>query len=204
MSIVNGVGMLLALYSALIYHQHAPHRAACEYLSIGALSGVLLWLIAIARGQVKLNDVGLSAMIASVVMFAAPLVALLHILQRHFSLKASPKSGRSAASAASIWTPREGLSLAMIGVSCTVSGAWLLYGWVIGDAFLSVPNGLGLLMSGLQLCVWSFAYPDEAGLGTAGKGQSSTSSSLSASQNASKDPFLKPNSVAPFIELKHF
>ncbi len=200
MSLVNGLGMLLALYSALIYHQHTPQRAACEYLSIAGLIGILSWLILISTGQIKLNDVGLSAMIASVVMFGAPLVALFHIFQHHFTAK--PKANRSL-TAASIWTPREGLSLGMIGVSCLVSGSWLLYGVAIGDAFLSVPNGLGLLMSGLQLCVWCFAFPDEVQTG-ATRGDASTSSSLSVSKTASKDPFLKPNSVAPFIELKRF
>ncbi len=208
MSLVNGVGMLLALYSGLLYHRHTPHRTACEYFSMFGLSGVLVWLLLIQKGHVKLNDVGVSAMIASVSMFAAPLVALLHILQRHFSAVAASNTAAAAAQKkSSIWCPREGLSLTMIGISCCVSGGWLLYGRVIGDAFLSVPNGLGLLMSGLQLAVWSFARPDSqvfSGLKRAGE-PSSTSSSLSASQtNTSKDPFLKANSVAPFIELKRF
>lgn len=220
MSIVNGVGMLLAVYSGLVYHRHTQHQAACEYLTIAGLVGILVWLVLIYRGQIKLNDVGFSAMIGSVVMFAAPLVALVHIVQRHFGSRSSSATSPHSTSAhksrasVSIWIPREGLSLGMIGVSCAVSGSWLFYGLAIRDAFLSVPNGLGLLLSGLQLCVWSFAYPDRkfiAKAESASSSSSSTASSLSSSQNALlaglKDPFSRKatnNSVAPFIELKRF
>lgn len=206
MSVVNGLGMLLALYAALIYHRHTVHQATCEYFAIAALGGVLLWLILIANGRIKLDGVGFSAMTASVAMFTAPLVALYHILQHHFS-GTNPPAKYLNRSRASIWQPREGLSLGMIAVSLAVSGSWLLYGWCIGDAYVSLPNGLGLIMSGLQLCVWSIAYPSSVNNDLQAS-TSSTSSSLAGSQNALltelKDPFLKPNSVAPFIEMKRF
>lgn len=207
MSVVNGLGMLLALYAALIYHRHTVHQAACEYYAIAALSGVLVWLILISNGRIKLDGVGFSAMSASVAMFAAPLVALYHILQHHFA-GPNHQSKRVNRSRTSIWQPREGLSLGMIMVSLALSGSWLVYGWSIGDAYVSLPNGLGLIMSGLQLCVWSIAYPQSSTVVGEIPSSSSTSSSLAGSQNALltelKDPFLKPNSVAPIIELKRF
>lgn len=209
MSVVNGLGMLLALYAVLIYHRHTVHQGTCEYFAIAALGGVLVWLILIANGRIKLDGVGFSAMTASVAMFTAPLVALYHILQHHFSGTSHPAKYLHR-SRASIWQPREGLSLGMIAISLAVSGSWLLYGRCIGDAYVSLPNGLGLIMSGLQLCVWSIAYPSSSGSfnNDLQASTSSASSSLAGSQNALltelKDPFLKPNSVAPFIELKRF
>lgn len=205
MSIVNGFGLLLSIYSALIYHHHTPHRLSCQLLTIFGLSGTLLWLIGINRGWIKLDGVGFSAMTASVVMFAAPLTAIYGILRNHFSeeLNEPPILTRKRMN---IWLPREGLSLGMIIISLAVSGSWFTYGLVIQDKFVVIPNGLGLFMSFLQYSVWSISYPtvrNDLFSGLANSNTSSRAESRKALLNC--DPFLRtnPNSVAP-IEMKSF
>lgn len=219
MSLVNGFGLVLALYSALIYHHHTAHRTSCQIFSIIALSGVLFWLMAISAGWIKLDGVGFSAMTASVCMFAAPLAAVYGILKNHFSteLPGSPKPRLLRRNRTTIWVPREGISLAMIIVSVAVSGSWLAYGLVIHDKFVAIPNGLGLLMCLIQYGVWSISYPSAAATisyETAGVANSN-SSSRAESRNAllqffkhqpeNRDPLLvKPNSISPAIEMKNF
>lgn len=216
MSLVNGFGLVLALYSAIIYHHHTAHRTSCQIISIIALSGVLFWLMTISAGWIKLDGVGFSAMTASVCMFAAPLSAIFGILKQHFSaeLPGSPKTFLLKRNRTSIWVPREGISLAMIVVSVAVSGSWLAYGLVIRDKFVAIPNGLGLIMCLIQYGVWSISYPSAIVPSEISGVANSNSSSRAESRNTlhffkhlpeNQDPLLvKPNSIVPAIEMKNF
>lgn len=217
MSVVNGFGLILALYSALIYHQHTAHRFSCQIFSIMALSGVLFWLMAISSGWIKLDGVGFSAMTASVFMFAAPLTAVYEIIKQHFNqqVPGSPKPRLLNRKRTSIWIPREGISLTMIIISSAVSGSWFAYGLVIRDKFVAVPNGLGLLMCLIQYGVWSISYPSELISYCSGVANSKNSSRTESRNSlltffkqqpdTNRDPLLlRPNSVTPIIEMKSF
>ena len=216
-SLVNGFGLVLALYSALIYHHHTNHRTSCQAFSIIALSGVLFWLMAISAGWIKLDGVGFSAMTASVCMFAAPLTAIYEILKQHFSaeIPSSPKPRLLKRNRTSLWVPREGISLAMILVSVAVSGSWFAYGLVIRDKFVAIPNGLGLIMCLIQYGVWSISYPSAISAFETSGVANSNNSSCSESKNTlihffkhqpeNQDPLiLNPNSIVPAIEMKNF
>ena len=218
MSVVNGFGLVLAMYSALIYHQHTAHRLSCQIFSIVALSGVLFWLMAISAGWIKLDGVGFSAMTASVCMFAAPLTALFSIVKHHFLMETpgSTKPVLLNRKKTSIWVPREGITLGMILISSAVSLSWFVYGLLLHDKFVAIPNGLGLLMCLLQYGVWSFSYPSvlpDAVSGVANSNNSSRAESRNAllsffkqsPEIANRDPLLsRPNTVTPIIEMKHF
>lgn len=226
MSLVNGFGLILALYSALIYHHHTHHRQSCQILTILGLSGVLFWLMAVSAGWIKLDGIGFSAMVASVCMFAAPLTAIFGILKHHFSAEA-PKTVLLNRKRTSRWVPREGISLAMILVSSAVSGSWFAYGLVIRDKFVAIPNGLGLLMCLIQYAVWSISYPistmsavEEPSFGVANSNNSSRAESRNGllryfkqqqqqqenNGDVNRDPLMaaRPNTVAPIIEMKQF
>ena len=217
MSIVNGFGLILAMYSALIYHQHTVHRLSCQLFAIGSLSGVLFWLMAISAGWIKLDGVGFSAMTASVCMFAAPLTAIYSIVKHHFmaEIPGSPKRVLLNRKKTSIWIPREGITLGMILISSAVSFSWFIYGFMVHDKFVIIPNGLGLLMCFIQYAVWSFSYPSDVSdvLGVANSNNSSLAESKNAllrffkhsPETSNRDPLLsRPNTVTPIIEMKHF
>ena len=150
-------------------------------------------------------------------MFAAPLTAVYGILKHHFSaeLPGSPKPRLLKRNKTTIWIPREGISLAMILVSVAVSSSWFAYGLVIWDKFVAIPNGLGLLMCLIQYGVWSISYPSAVVPYETGGVANSNSSSRIESRNTllqffkhqpeNQDPLLiKPNSIAPAIEMKSF
>lgn len=215
MSVVNGFGLILAMYSALIYHQHTVHRTSCQIFSIISLSGILLWLMAISAGWIKLDGVGFSAMTASVCMFAAPLTAIYSIIKHHFMSDSSPKPVLMNRRKASIWLPREGITLGMILISFSVSLSWFVYGLMVHDKFVAIPNGLGMLMCAIQYVVWSFSYPSVLPevSGVANSNNSSRAESSNAllrffkhsPESANRDPLLsRPNTVAPIVEMKNF
>lgn len=217
MSVVNGFGLILAMYSALIYHQHTVHRLSCQIFTIIGLSGVLFWLMAISVGWIKLDGVGFSAMTASVCMFAAPLTAMYSIIKHHFmaEVPGSPKRILLNRKKTSIWVPREGITLGMILISSSVSLSWFVYGFMVQDKFVIIPNGLGLSMCFLQYAVWSFSYPSSIPdvSGVANSNNSSRAESSNAllrffkhsPETSNRDPLLnRPNAVTPIIEMKHF
>lgn len=226
MSIVNGFGLILALYSALIYHQHTIHRKSCQIFSIIGLAGVLFWFMAVSDGWIKLDGIGFSAMTTSVCMYASPLTAVFGILKHHFSAEA-PKTVLLNRKKISRWVPREGISLGMILVTLAVSSSWLAYGLVIGDKFVAIPNGLGVFMCLIQYGVWSISYPvasssngaiplDGPIYGIANSNSSSRAESRNGllryfkqdhhSATPNQDPLMaaRPNTVAPIIEMKQF
>ena len=217
MSVVNGFGLILSIYSGLIYHQHTPHRFSCQIISIIGLSGVLCWLMAISAGRIKLDGVGFSAMMASVFMFAAPLTAIYGIVKNRFSqeISGSPKPLHINRKRRSIWAAREGISLSMIIVSTAVSGSWFAYGLVLHDKFVAVPDGLCLLLCLIQYVVWSVSYPTVSLSDISGVADSNNSSRVDSHNSllgffkqqpdTNRDPLLlRPNSIAPVIEMKNF
>lgn len=214
MSVVNGFGLLLAMYSALIYHQHTVHRLSCQIFLIIGLGGVLFWLMAISAGWIKLDGIGFSAMTASVCMFAAPLIAIFSIVKNHF-MADEPKRVLLNRKRTSIWLPREGITLGMILISCAVSLSWFIYGLLLPDKFVVIPNGLGTLMCLVQYVVWSFSYPSEIheSPGIANSNNSSAAASSNgllrffkhSPEPANRDPLLnRANTITPIIEMKHF
>ena len=75
-SIVNGVGASIAFLSMCIYYGYCNDRADVERKSLQVLT-IIFTVFFVARvGLVPPSWVGLAAMLASIVMFASPLIAL--------------------------------------------------------------------------------------------------------------------------------
>lgn len=221
MSLVNGFGLIMATYAGLIYHHNTVHRLSCQIMTIIGLTGVLLWMVSISSGSIKLDGVGFSAMIASVVMFASPLSAVFSIIKRHYSAGDSHSDLLLNRKKTSIWVSREGISLGMILTSLSVSLSWFLYGLCIRDTFVVIPNGLGMLMCAMQYAVWSISFPakpnNNDSFGVANSNSSSRADSRASFLrlfkyggedrfDSNRDPLLtaRPNSVTPIIEMKSF
>jgi hypothetical protein len=163
MTVVNGFGMTLATYSAFIYHRNTQYKQETEWLALGGLALGFLWLVAIQNGALTLDWVGLSAMLGSIVMYAMPLASLIEAAQRIFGRSKPAFNGTigKMAQAQSIWEQRDGISLGMVLVTMGVSGTWAAYGWILSDQYVFIPNGLGLLLSGLQFVLWMHSIEKE-------------------------------------------
>lgn len=138
MTVVNGFGMLLSMLSLAVYYQNTGYKRVTELQGILGLTVVAAWLVAIARGWLTLDGVGLSAMSGSVVMYAMPLVSLVRALRQVAGAVICPAS----------------VSLEMVTVALLVSLAWVAYGACIHDRYVLIPNALGFVLSVCQLGLW--------------------------------------------------
>lgn len=77
--IVNAVGSLVALMSLITYYVYTNERPDMERAILKMLLGLAGLLSIVRLGWVDPKWVGLCAMVASVTMFASPLVALVRI-----------------------------------------------------------------------------------------------------------------------------
>ncbi|CAM9798813.1 unnamed protein product, partial [Hapterophycus canaliculatus] len=73
---------------------------------------------------------GLAASAATTVQYASPLVELFNVMRRQST---------------------EGMSLSLAAVSLVCSSLWLCYGVVVVNAFIYVPNVLGVCFSSAQV-----------------------------------------------------
>jgi len=122
------------MYALLVYYHHTAHKQATERQATIGLALIAAWLMAVSRGWLTLESVGLSAMSGSVVMYAMPLVSLVRALKQ----------------AANV----EGISLHMAVITLLVSSSWVAYGSCINDHYVLIPNALGVGVSTCQLVLW--------------------------------------------------
>uniref|UniRef100_A0A1B0BR72 Sugar transporter SWEET1 n=1 Tax=Glossina palpalis gambiensis TaxID=67801 RepID=A0A1B0BR72_9MUSC len=105
-----------------------------------ALFGIILYDNSLMDTQQSQKFMGIVCCIVTVCFFAAPLINLLHVIR----IKNS-----------------ESLPFPMIIMSFLVSIQWLVYGIIISDTFIQLPNFLGCILSMLQLCLF-VCYPPKS------------------------------------------
>jgi solute carrier family 50 protein (sugar transporter) len=80
---------------------------------------------------------GIVCCVVTILFFAAPLASLLHVIKMKNS---------------------ESLPFPIIFASFVVSMQWLIYGYILKDTFIQIPNFLGCILSAFQLSLFCF-YP---------------------------------------------
>jgi len=138
--VVNGVGASLnSLYSACFYAYSGIRRRSVQIQVVGALSFYLTLLAYIHHVDLDygINTCGMVAAGLAVGFFASPLANLGNVLRTRST---------------------ETLPFPMIVANFILTGLWVLYGSIIGDTFVKVPNGLGWLLSTIQLILFCI-YP---------------------------------------------
>lgn len=134
MAPVNAIGVLIFSCYILFYFFMSKHR--------GIIARKILLTIAITTAIVVIcsssqNDIfysGLFACASSLVFCASPLASI------HTVLKTKST---------------DSLPFPMILCTFIVSSLWLMYGYLIENNFLIIPNALGSLISGSQLCLFA-------------------------------------------------
>nr|XP_014085444.1 sugar transporter SWEET1 isoform X3 [Bactrocera oleae] len=101
------------------------------------LFGVWYYTNLVETEEEKVRVMGLVCSIVTVCFFAAPLTMLIHVIRVKNS---------------------ESLPFALIVMTFLVSVQWVIYGVIISDTFIQIPNFLGCLLSMLQLCLF-VVYP---------------------------------------------
>ncbi|XP_030387027.1 sugar transporter SWEET1 [Scaptodrosophila lebanonensis] len=146
--LVNIIGSTLFLVYTLVYYVFTVNKRA--YVKQFAVVVAILVTVIFYTNQLE-NDrekmihvTGIICCIVTVCFFAAPLTMLVHVIRVKNS---------------------ESLPLPLIATSFFVSLQWLIYGILISDSFIQIPNFLGAVLSMLQLGLFviypprSFAGP---------------------------------------------
>ncbi|KAI8035780.1 sugar transporter SWEET1 [Drosophila gunungcola] len=132
--LVNIIGSTLFLVYTLIYYVFTVNKRACVKQFGFALT--VLVVVIIFTNQLEdqrdrmIHLTGIVCCVVTVCFFAAPLASLLHVIRAKNS---------------------ESLPLPLIATSFLVSLQWLIYGILISDSFIQIPNFLGCILSLLQL-----------------------------------------------------
>lgn len=100
----------------------------------------IFYSLRLSNGPVNLC--GLLACASSLIFIAAPLVLVADVIKSKSSEK---------------------LPFLLIVSSFFVSISWFFYGFVLKDAFIQVPNGIGTMISGVQLSLFVL-YPSKTKL----------------------------------------
>uniref|UniRef100_A0A1A9WWL0 Sugar transporter SWEET n=1 Tax=Glossina brevipalpis TaxID=37001 RepID=A0A1A9WWL0_9MUSC len=141
--LVNIIGVCLFFIYTLIYYVITVNKKSHvkQFLFIVlALFGIILYDNSLMDAQQSQKFMGIVCCIVTVCFFAAPLINLLHVIR----IKNS-----------------ESLPFPLIIMSFLVSIQWLVYGIIISDTFIQLPNFLGCILSMLQLCLF-VCYPPKS------------------------------------------
>ncbi|XP_023295262.2 sugar transporter SWEET1 [Lucilia cuprina] len=141
--LVNTIGVTLFLIYTLIYYVFTVNKNVYvkQFLFVlTALFGIVFYINGITDVGQAQNFMGIVCCIVTVCFFAAPLTNLLHVIRVKNS---------------------ESLPFPLIVMSFLVSIQWLIYGIIISDTFIQLPNFLGCVLSLMQLCLF-VCYPPKS------------------------------------------
>ncbi|XP_036330589.1 sugar transporter SWEET1 [Rhagoletis pomonella] len=142
-ALVNVIGIFLFLCYTMVYYVFSVNKKS--YMRqfgfvLCILFGVWYYTDSIEADAEKIRVMGLICCIITVCFFAAPLTMLVHVIRMKNS---------------------ESLPFPLIAMTFLVSVQWVIYGVIISDTFIQIPNFLGCLLSLLQLCLF-VVYPPKS------------------------------------------
>lgn len=143
---VNAIGATFQLSYALIYLRFTPDKPSYTRSIVGAvvfLTTVAFYLQSFLEdNQTAKLHAGLIASVATVIMFGSPLASLREVVEKQST---------------------ESLSFPLCFANLIVPIEWVLYGMLIDDKFVQVPNFLGAILGFIQVALF-YKYPRQSGL----------------------------------------
>eukprot|EP00040_Diaphanoeca_grandis_P023987 m.131210 g.131210 ORF g.131210 m.131210 type:complete len:221 (+) comp29529_c0_seq2:54-716(+) len=136
MILVNSVGEVAGFYYVYTYAciaGNTPNVTRTFGLGVVIIYGVLAmsWMIGDYKDTV--NFVGLVASVFSVVMFGSPLVQLMKVLKSQSMVSMDFKQSL---------------------YSALCAGSWTVYGFILQDSFVKIPNLMGFTLGMIQLLLF--------------------------------------------------
>lgn len=131
---VNSAGLVLQLAYLAVFHAYAEKKVPVRRdvaIATATICGVVVYFMCVEYGA--LVKLGLVCNFFTVCFFASPLATMAEVVR-------------------SRCTDTMSLPLSVMSLLTTVS--WLLYGILISNLFVQVPNGLGMLLSVVQLSLF--------------------------------------------------
>ncbi|XP_044754104.1 sugar transporter SWEET1 [Coccinella septempunctata] len=134
--LVNSIGAALFFGYIITFALYSIRKGIiCRQVSGCALSltFILIYIQNVASPQVAQRHLGLICTLMTILFFGAPLVSLMHVLKVRST---------------------ESLPFPIILSSFLVSAQWMVYGVLLGDPYVQIPNFLGCVLTGFQLCLF--------------------------------------------------
>lgn len=144
--VVNSIGVILQIGYLAVFWKNTEEKKYVYYQLGSILSVLVLVFIYVALDtfpERRLNRVGFICCVITIAFFAAPLSQLQSVIKN-----------KSA----------ESLPLQLIAMTFVSSALWLIYGLIIRDRFVQIPNVLGTMLSAAQLSLFVL-YPPSGGGG---------------------------------------
>ncbi|CAH1110595.1 unnamed protein product [Psylliodes chrysocephalus] len=141
--LVNTVGSTLFFAYVITFYLYSINKTTVVRQFTGCIFILIIILIHVHNGEdpTKVRThLGLICSGVTILFFAAPLASLLHVIK----VKST-----------------ESLPYHLIFSSFIVSLQWLIYGFVLKDTFIQIPNFIGSILSGFQLSLF-LIYPNKA------------------------------------------
>lgn len=138
--IVNTIGASLQLAYVVTFYFYTITKSVVVKQMLAVTAGVMV-LLCYTQYETDMDrtktHVGFVASLVTILFFAAPLTMLAHVLDKK-SVDSLP------------------LPLIMATFVCCLQ--WLIYGYILGDPFIQIPNVLGTIISGFELTLF-LIYP---------------------------------------------
>ncbi|PSN56762.1 hypothetical protein C0J52_00024 [Blattella germanica] len=138
--VVNTIGATLQLAYVLVFLYYTITKS----MVMKQMTAVLIVLVVLIGYSQYEDDfdtvkfyVGFVAMLMTILFFAAPLTQLHYVIT---------------------YKSTESLPFPMIAMTFICSSLWLVYGFMLGDPFIQIPNVLGCLLCGFELSLF-LIYP---------------------------------------------
>ncbi|KAK9873349.1 hypothetical protein WA026_022154 [Henosepilachna vigintioctopunctata] len=143
--LVNTVGAALFLGYVITFLVYSLRRSVIFRQFTGCAIFLFCTLIYVQNADTPLiaqRHLGLISTVVTVFFFATPLVSLMHV----FKVRST-----------------ESLPFPIILSSFLVSAQWFVYGILLGDPFMQIPNFLGCVLTGFQLSLFYCFSPKSKG-----------------------------------------
>ncbi|XP_018578432.1 sugar transporter SWEET1 [Anoplophora glabripennis] len=138
--LVNTVGATLFFAYVVTFYLYSIKKTSIIRQFLGSFLFLIVTLLYIHRIEdvdTAKSNLGLVCCIVTILFFAAPLASLLHVIK----VKST-----------------DSLPYHLIIATFIVSLQWVIYGIVLGDKFIQIPNFLGCVLSAFQLSLF-IIYP---------------------------------------------
>ncbi|ORY70674.1 hypothetical protein LY90DRAFT_667320, partial [Neocallimastix californiae] len=136
MIIVNFTGIIITTHVIFVYYKNSRDLRKKVEKSFTIMIVTLICILAYVkfnRGLKSYTVLGFLSSISTIIMFGSPLSTIKKVIRT--------KDNSS-------------LSIQLLMISLISSGLWTLYGFVIKDNFVSIPNGLGCVLAAIQLLIY--------------------------------------------------
>jgi solute carrier family 50 protein (sugar transporter) len=143
--VTNGIGMGLTTFYLVVYYKYAPDRQRVFHQILFLLFGLFLIamypIFSYEPHRVVQQNIGYVSILVCAIMFGSPLVVLKEVIRQKST---------------------DLLPLTMIVAGFINSLLWLLYGLILGDLFVIVPNLVNIFLGSIQLLLFCI-FPKPTG-----------------------------------------